>query len=163
MHAKYALFALLLAGAGTVSAQSGSPKAAPAASTQPTAAEQAQRAKLEQQMAQAATRVAQMIDANQIGEVWDGSSNIAKSAVPRADFIKQISTDRTTLGAVGKRTVHGVSLSQSNGSNKNLPAGIYANVVFSTTFAKSRQPVRELVSFHLDSDKTWRLAGYTLH
>jgi uncharacterized protein DUF4019 len=35
-------------------------------------------------------------------------------------------------------------------------------VVYATKFANAPQPVRELVSFHLDNDKTWRVSGYSL-
>jgi hypothetical protein len=35
-------------------------------------------------------------------------------------------------------------------------------VSYATQFAKARQPVREWVSYYLDSDRTWRIAGYTV-
>jgi hypothetical protein len=43
-----------------------------------------------------------------------------------------------------------------------MPVGRYANIAFASKFANAKQPARELVSFHLESDKTWRVAGYTL-
>ena len=43
-----------------------------------------------------------------------------------------------------------------------MPAGNYINVVFATRFANAAEPVRELVSFHLDEDKTWRVSGYSV-
>ena len=43
-----------------------------------------------------------------------------------------------------------------------MPAGNYFNVVFATGFANAAEPVRELVSFHLDEDKTWRVSGYSV-
>jgi hypothetical protein len=43
-----------------------------------------------------------------------------------------------------------------------VPAGLYININYATRFAKTQKPVRELISFHLDSDKVWRVAGYTL-
>lgn len=48
------------------------------------------------------------------------------------------------------------------GPGAQVPEGLYVNVSFPTRFAKAQQPVRELVSFRLDEDKTWRLAGYSL-
>ena len=48
------------------------------------------------------------------------------------------------------------------GKRYQVPEGLYINVSFPTRFAKAPQPVRELVSFRLDEDKTWRLAGYSL-
>ena len=38
----------------------------------------------------------------------------------------------------------------------------YANVVYASKFANAPQPVRELASFHLDDDQTWRVSGYSL-
>ena len=43
-----------------------------------------------------------------------------------------------------------------------VPAGSYINVVFATRFGNAAEPVRELVSFHLDDDKTWRVSGYSV-
>jgi hypothetical protein len=43
-----------------------------------------------------------------------------------------------------------------------VPQGLYLNVAVPTTFATSQTPVRELVSFRLDEDKTWRVSGYSL-
>ena len=163
MRATSLLPALLLAASVSAHAQSApSAQSTPAATTQPSAAEQAARAELNQKMSQAALQVAQMIDAGKIGEVWDGSSAVARQAASRADFVQQIGADRKTLGPQTARRIAGVGLTQSDGSNKQLPAGIYANVALNTRFTNATEPIRELVSFHLDDDKVWRLAGYTL-
>jgi len=162
MFVKKLLPVLLLATTFTVSAQSGS-AAKTTAQPQPTAAQQAQEAQMKQKMAQSAVGIVQMIDANKVGEVWDGASSVAKQAAARDAFIKQISTDRATLGKPMSRGVGNVNFTRSDGSNKNLPAGIYSNVAFSTKFANNKEAVRELVSFHLDNDKVWRVAGYTVH
>ncbi|HEX7130166.1 MAG TPA: DUF4019 domain-containing protein [Rhodanobacteraceae bacterium] len=50
---------------------------------------------------------------------------------------------------------------QSKGAQK-LPAGDYINVVFASRFANEKAPIRELVSYHYDTDKVWRVSGYTL-
>jgi hypothetical protein len=160
MRAKLILSAVLLAAAPLAFAQSAATQAP--AGAQPTAAQQAAQAQLNQKMANAAAQVAQLVDAGKMGEVWDGASPIAKKAATRDIFIKQISTDRATLGPLTSRTVHDVSYSKSDGKGKDLPVGIYANVAFASKFANAKAPVRELVSFHLESDKTWRVTGYTL-
>ncbi|MEP6897920.1 MAG: DUF4019 domain-containing protein [Rhodanobacter sp.] len=156
MRAKFFVSALLLAVTSTAFAQS----AAPAAAAQPTAAQQAAQAQMNQKMVNAAVQVAQLVDAGKMGEIWDSASPIAQKASTRDVFVKQISTDRATLGALTSRTVQGVGYSKSDG--KKLPEGIYANVAFASKFANAKAPVRELVSFHLESDKTWRVTGYTL-
>lgn len=128
--------------------------------SQLTTEQQAQAAKQNQQMVQAALQVTQLIDQNKIGDVWDGASDVAKKIVSRDAFVKQISADRKTLGAVQTRTARAVSRTQSKGGS--TPAGLYINVVFATQFGNTRQLVRELVSFHLDADRTWRVSGYTV-
>ena len=125
-----------------------------------TAEQQAQLQKQNDQMARAALQVAQMIDQNKAGEVWDGASSVTRQIVKRADFVKQTDSDRKTLGTVGERKLANITRTESKGDK--LPPGIYVNVSFMTRFAKARQPVRELISFHLDDDRVWRVSGYTV-
>lgn len=75
-------------------------------------------------------------------------------------FVKQISADRSTVGKPVSRKIAAITRSESKGGG--TPAGYYINVSFATQFSNEKQLVRELVSFHLDSDKTWRVSGYTL-
>jgi Protein of unknown function (DUF4019) len=113
-----------------------------------------------QKVAQAALQVALLVDHEKVGEVWDGASSITKQLVTRDAFVRQITADRQTVGALVSRSVASVTYRQSDG--KQLPPGVYANVAFATRFAHSQQTVRELVSFHLDGDRVWRVSGYTL-
>lgn len=156
------LLPVLLLVATTVCAQQPTRAAASPgqATSQLTADQQAQAAKQNQQMVQAALQVAQLIDQDKIGDVWDGASDVAKKIVSRDAFVKQISADRKALGAVQARTARAASRTQSKGGS--TPAGLYFNVVFATQFSKTHQLVRELVSFHLDADRTWRVSGYTV-
>jgi len=101
-----------------------------------------------------------MVDKGQEGQVWDGASSITKQLISRDAFVKGVSTDRHTVGTLITRTPANLSFSESDG--KKLPPGVFANVAFATRFANEKQPVRELVSFHLDGDKVWRVTGYTL-
>jgi len=55
--------------------------------------------------------------------------------------------------------VTGVTRSLPRGGK--LAAGMCLNVNFATQFDNSAKPTRELISFHLDNDKKWRLSGYT--
>ncbi|TWI01001.1 uncharacterized protein DUF4019 [Luteimonas cucumeris] len=168
---KLLLAAALLACAGTASAQQAQPARAPAATARPAQpAQQApaltpqQRAALAKQDAdttKAAAQVIQMVDANRIGEVWDGASATMKKLVSKDEFIKQVTIDRNRLGAPASRGQAVVSRSQFEAGGQ-VPAGLYINVGFPTKFAKTAQPVRELVSFRLDEDKVWRVSGYSL-
>ncbi len=170
---KLLLAASLLACASTAIAQQPQqqPARAPAPATRPAQpAQQApaltpqQRAALAKQDAdttQAATQVLQMVDGNRIGEVWDGASPTMKRLVTKDEFIKQVTIDRNKLGTPGSRGKAVVSRSQFAAGGQ-VPAGLYINVNFPTKFSKAPQPVRELVSFRLDEDKTWRVSGYSL-
>lgn len=130
-----------------------------------------QKAAVEKQnsmMAQAALQVAQMVDQGKAGEVWDGASPVAKEVVARAPFVKSVDADRAKVGALQERKLAGITRSFSDGKtvvtkgSKPSPAGYYINVNFASKFANEKQPIRELISFHLDQDKQWRVSGYTL-
>lgn len=163
MFKQVLITAVLLAAPAAVLAQA-KPAAAPAKAQQAapalTPAQQAALQKQDAQMAQAALQVAQLVDQGKAGEVWDGASSIAKQVVKRDAFVKQVDADRTKVGKLVSRKLAAVTRSGSKGGA--TPAGYYINVSFATQFANEKQPVRELVSFHLDSDKTWRVSGYTL-
>lgn len=171
---KLLLAASLLACASAAIAQQPQqqPARAPAPAARPAAqpAQQApaltpqQRAALAKQdvdTTQAATQVLQMVDGNRIGEVWDGASPTMKRLVTKDEFIKQVTIDRNKLGTASSRGKAVVSRSQFAAGGQ-VPAGLYINVNFPTKFSKAPQPVRELVSFRLDEDKTWRVSGYSL-
>lgn len=170
---KLLLAVSLLAFAGAATAQQpqqqparpAAPAARPAQPTQQAPAlTPQQRAALTKQdadMTQAAGQVVKMVDANRIAEVWDGASPTMKRLVTKDEFIKQVTIDRNKLGAAGARGQAVVSRSQFAAGGQ-VPAGLYINVNFPTKFAKAAQPVRELVSFRLDEDKTWRVSGYSL-
>lgn len=166
MNHRFLLSVALVAFIGTASAQQAQPSqpaqqpAAPAQQTL-TPQQQAQLAKQNTDMSKAALQVMQMVDANQIGQVWDTASTTMKRVVTRDDFVKQITIDRNKLGKVSSRGNPAVSRSQFP-AGASVPEGFYLNVAVPSTFAKSQEPVRELVSFRLDEDKVWRVSGYSL-
>jgi uncharacterized protein DUF4019 len=167
MNHRFLISAALLACIGTAAAQQpqtqpiARPQAARPAQQTLTPQQQAQLAKQNAEMSQAALQVMQMVDANRVGEIWDGASATMKRAVNKDDFIKQITIDRNKLGKVAGRGQAAVSRSQFPAGAK-VPQGLYLNVSVPTRFSSSQQPVRELVSFRLDEDKTWRVSGYSL-
>ena len=166
MNHRFLLSAALLAFIGTASAQQqaqpsqAAPQQAQAQQTL-TPQQQAQLAKQNTDMSRAAVQVMEMVDANRTGEVWDGASATMKRLVTRDDFVRQITIDRNKLGKVASRGQPAVSRSQFP-AGAQVPEGLYLNVAVPTTFASSEEPVRELVSFRLDEDKTWRVSGYSL-
>lgn len=163
----FVLASLLLTLAGTVSAQQvAQPARAPAqnpqaAQQQLTPEQQAQVARQDADMAAAAAWVVQTVDKNNAAEVWRGASAVAKSVVNQDTFVRQIALDRQKLGAPTERKQAAISRVVYPVGGQ-VPAGNYVNVAYLTKFANMAQPVRELVSFHLDDDKTWRVSGYSV-
>lgn len=135
--------------------------AAQQAQPQLTPEQSAQIAKQDADMTQAALRVMQLVDANRIGEVWDGASAVMKQAVPKDEFVKQVTIDRNRMGAASNRANPAVTRTQGQ-QGSPVPEGLYINVQTATKFANQAEAVRELVSFRLDEDKVWRVSGYTL-
>lgn len=135
------------------------PPARPAAAKPGTAPAPGPLSKQDAQMAQAGLRAAQLVDAGRSGELWDGASEVAKKAVTREVFVRQVEAARTRLGALLGRGVASVARVQY-AAGSQVPPGVYVNVSFPSRFANAPQPVRELVSLRLDEDKTWRLVGY---
>ncbi|HEX7803862.1 MAG TPA: DUF4019 domain-containing protein [Pseudoxanthomonas sp.] len=163
---RFVLASLLLAFAGAASAQQAAqparaPAQKPQAAQQLTPEQKAQVARQDAEMTSAATRVVQMVDQNKTAEVWAGASPVAKGVVPQAEFVKQIALDRQKLGAISERKQLAVTRAVYPAGGQ-VPAGNYVNVVYVTKFANAAQPVRELVSFHLDDDKVWRVSGYSV-
>jgi hypothetical protein len=115
-------------------------------------------------MVRGGMQVVQMVDQGKTGELWDGASAAAKKAVSRSDFMAQISKARGPLGASLQRTWVAVNRQVVADSNADV-AGQYVSIEYETRFtntAANRNSMRELVSFHLDSDKIWRFSGYLL-
>lgn len=147
--------------AGAAPARPATTAAAPQGTPQLTPAQQAQVARQDAEMTAAALRTAQLVDAGRSGEVWDGASAIARKAVTRPAFITQLQADRTRLGTLVGRGQPSVTRVRY-AAGAAVPEGLYVSVSFPTRFASSAQPVRELVSFRLDEDQVWRVAGYSL-
>jgi hypothetical protein len=126
-----------------------------------TPAQQAQVREQDAEMSAAALKVAQLVDANRAAVAWRGASAVAKKTVTEPAFVAQLAADRKRLGTLASRgqpTVTRVKYA----AGATVPEGLYINVSFPTRFANSAQPVRELVSFRLDEDRVWRLAGYSV-
>jgi hypothetical protein len=164
MFKQLVLFGTLLIIPMAVLAQS-HPAAAPAKS--PVQAVRAltpeQQAQIEQQntqMAKYALEIAKLVDQGNAAKVWDLASPVAQHVVTRDAFAKQVDADRKQVGKPVARRLAAITRTDSRGGS--TPEGYYINVSFATQFANEKQPVRELISFHLDSDRVWRVSGYTL-
>ncbi|MGJ7503401.1 DUF4019 domain-containing protein [Variovorax sp. ZT5P49] len=104
----------------------------------------------------------QMIDQGKAGELWDGATPATRKRVTRADFTSQIAKSRAPIGPPQMRTWVAVNrqvVADADGDT----AGQYVSVEYETRFTnKPGGTARELVSFHLDTDRVWRFSGYVL-
>lgn len=139
------------------SAVVGTPTQTPALTSE----QQAQLARQDAEVTRAAGQVMQWVDAGRIGEVWDGASDAIKRVVSREAFVSGIAADRARLGAVSGRARPVVTRARMP-AGAEVPEGLYLSVAMATTFVGQPQPIRELVSFRLDEDRTLRVSGYTL-
>ncbi|MGJ7525973.1 DUF4019 domain-containing protein [Variovorax sp. GB1P17] len=104
----------------------------------------------------------QMIDQGKAGELWDGATAAARKRVTRADFTDKVAGSRTTLGAPRQRTWVAINRRVVTDPDGDT-AGQYISIEYETRFTgKPESTLRELVSFHLDSDRIWRFSGYVL-
>lgn len=162
-----ALLLFTLIAAATAMAQQpqpvATPPAAPAQAQAPalTPDQQAALARQDEEMTAAAAQVRALVDGNRAGEIWDGASAVMKRVVPREEFVRQVALDRQRLGAVQSRGDATVTRTRFAAGGQ-VPEGLYISVALPTRFGKQQQPVRELVSFRLDEDRTWRVSGYSV-
>jgi len=115
-------------------------------------------------MVRGGLQVIQLVDQAKTGDLWDGAAPAAKKRVSRAEFMAQISKVRGPLGAPLQRTWVAINRQVVADNDADL-AGQYVSVEYETRFtntAANRASMRELVSFHMDSDKVWRFSGYVL-
>ncbi|WPG36449.1 DUF4019 domain-containing protein [Variovorax sp. EBFNA2] len=98
------------------------------------------------------------IDEGRSGDIWDTASAFIKTRFPRADFVASTQRSRQTVGVVARRDWAGIARIRYPDDSTGIPAGLYANVDFSTRLANDKT-VFEKVSFRLEPDG-WRLTGY---
>ena len=110
----------------------------------------------------AAERVVGLVDQGLASELWPHVSVAVKemNSVNEEDFSHSIYNVRRPLGVVMGR--YWVNISQTvQPENAGMPHGRYVTVSFVTNFA-GKSGMSERVTFLLDEDGIWRIAGYTL-
>jgi hypothetical protein len=101
----------------------------------------------------AGQRVVMAMDAGQAAKLWDEASAVTKKSVTRDAFVAGTNKARQALGKTNNRNWLSV--------RRQFGDGLYASAEFLVE-APGKPPVRELVSFRLDEDGTWRFAGYAV-
>ncbi len=113
-------------------------------------------------MVRGGLQAVQMIDRDQAGELWDGATPATRKRITRADFASKVAKSRAPLGGPQQRTwvaVHRQVVADPDAD----AAGQYVSVEYETRFGnKPDRSLRELVSFRLDADRTWRFSGYVV-
>lgn len=104
----------------------------------------------------------QMVDQGKVGDLWDGAAPATKKRVARPEFVRQVEASRSPLGAAQQRTWISVNRQMVANEDPDL-AGQYVSVEYETRFANAPNRVaREMTSFRLEPNGTWRLSGYVL-
>ena len=109
----------------------------------------------------AAQNVVNAIDRYEMATVWDVSSPIMKSSIPKDRFVANVAQRRAMLGSIRTRdwtSIMRVPITKAGGP---LPVGQYISIRFATT-GQNGKATEEVVSFSLDKDGQWRMAGYTI-
>lgn len=109
----------------------------------------------------AAQNVVNAIDRYEMATVWDVSSPIMKASIPKDRFVANVAQRRATLGSIRTRdwtSIMRVPIIKAGGP---LPVGQYISIRFATT-GQTGATAEEVVSFSLDADGQWRMAGYTI-
>ncbi len=109
-------------------------------------------------MVQASVSVIQMLENKQAADVWEAAASAAKSALAKEAFVASVAQAQKESGPVLVRDWTAVRR-KSIGPGGETPEGQYVSVEFEAVFA-DQQAVRELVTFHLESDRVWRFSGY---
>ncbi|MDO5505110.1 MAG: DUF4019 domain-containing protein [Pseudoxanthomonas suwonensis] len=151
---------ILMAAAMTLPAVAGAQQPAPQAPAAPQQAAPSAADVDPTSLVRAALQVIQVVDRNQLGQLYDDASATAKRAVTREAFMNNVAAARQPLGAPASRVWWSVTR-QVVPAGGQAPAGNYMSVRFATQFSGGRT-MAELVSFRLDEDGTWRLAGYVV-
>lgn len=113
-------------------------------------------------MLTAGIKVLQLIDQGLASELWPHVSSIVKTKITPENFAKGIYSLRRPLGNVLQRQWLNISQHQSLANDVDIPAGLYVDVTFLTSF-EGRSAIEEHVTFVLDSDNVWRIAGYVIN
>jgi hypothetical protein len=96
------------------------------------------------------------VDTDKFAESWQISASLLKGKVPEQLWADQLGKIRAVAGPLVERTEESMTYSTSA---KDSPEGEYIVVTFDTSFERKKD-ASEIVTVMLDTDGTWRVAGY---
>ncbi|AIF48484.1 DUF4019 domain-containing protein [Dyella japonica] len=111
----------------------------------------------------AAFKALAAVESGQAGLVWDMASPVMKSATTRVAFIDSEAMHASANGQLATRQWFSINRNRIDGNSgdKHIPPGSYLTVLFVGS-NKAGQTLQQNVTFALDSDGIWRLAGIVL-
>lgn len=99
-----------------------------------------------------------LIDYGKYGESWKNASPLFQAKAPESDWIQNITTIRSPLGAMKSRHL---ATAHSATSLTNAPDGEYVIVQFYTTF-EHKALTLETVTTTKEQDNIWRVSDYLI-
>jgi hypothetical protein len=97
-----------------------------------------------------------LVDAAKYDDAWGQASPTFKSGVTRDEWTKKVSAARGPLGATATRKVQSARYAETLAG---APDGNYVVVTYGTEFDKKKD-ASETVVAELDTDGSWKIAGY---
>lgn len=109
----------------------------------------------------AAWNLIDAIDAGQAGSIWDGASPVLKASQQRDRFIAVMRQRTAANGPLSSRRWRAITRTIQEKATPQMPAGEYLSVAF-IGINKAGAIVHGTVSFRVEKDSRWKLAGYAL-
>lgn len=108
-----------------------------------------------------AAEVLRKTDTDRVSELWDSGSNVLKARMNKTAFMQATRKARQSMGPVASRDWSSVTRLKYRKDNEDgFPAGLYANVVFSTELDSGRK-ASERISFAMENNH-WIFTGYAI-
>jgi hypothetical protein len=104
----------------------------------------------------AAAEFLQLVDTGKVAESWRISASLLKEQVSEEAWVEELRKIRAIAGPLIERTEKEMTFSTEA---KGSPEGEYIRIVYDTAFETNRD-ASEILTVMLDTDKTWRVAGY---
>lgn len=100
-----------------------------------------------------------MIDVGDYSGSWKESAAVMRSGASEQDSVAALERNRKPLGRMLSRKLRSAKLSKDL---PDAPTGTYVVMEFDTAFENKKSAI-ETVTFRLESDGTWKAAGYFIH
>lgn len=106
----------------------------------------------------AATTFLAQLDGDRFEQSWQDSASLLREKVSREQWTARLADIRNRFGKVQAREQQKMMYETTA---KDSPDGEYITIIYETRFEK-KDKTRETVTAMLDTDQSWRIAGYFL-